>query len=249
MTCTTGHRRMVRSEMTNSQQRRWWTAAVAIAVGSLDVVAAFAGSSIALPFKGGCVSVQVRADSTLVLAGSSCSTRREALRSVGSFGVGMMCANSEGDMKKWGVASNSERDQAMGFLSAEADVAESEDVVARRRARAQLLARQAREALDAAREAEKHARNVKAKLTGQMKTQGAETPKFSNGLSSMLNPVAIQMAADQGEYLRRCPIRQMQEDLTEIRCGIMNIVGNLGPQNLLALGVVLYAISVIQISN
>jgi len=221
---------------------------VAIAVGSLDVVAAFAGSSIALPFKGGCVSVHTRADSSLVLAGSSCPTRREALRSVGSLGVGMMCANSEGDIKKWGVAS-SERDQAMGFLSAEAEVAESQDVVAMRQARAQLLAQQAREALDAAREAEEHARKVKAKLTGNMTSEEAEMPKFSNGLSSMLNPVAMQMAADQGEYLRRCPIRQMQEDLTEIRCGIMNIVGNLGPQNLLALGVVLYAISVIQISN
>jgi len=217
-------------------------------VGSLDVVAAFAGSSIALPFKGGCVSVHTRADSSLVLAGSSCPTRREALRSVGSLGVGMMCANSEGDIKKWGVAS-SERDQAMGFLSAEAEVAESQDVVAMRQARAQLLAQQAREALDAAREAEEHARKVKAKLTGNMTSEEAEMPKFSNGLSSMLNPVAMQMAADQGEYLRRCPIRQMQEDLTEIRCGIMNIVGNLGPQNLLALGVVLYAISVIQISN
>jgi len=160
----------------------------------------------------------------------------------------MMCANSEGDIKKWGVAS-SERDQAMGFLSAEAEVAESQDVVAMRQARAQLLAQQAREALDAAREAEEHARKVKAKLTGNMTSEEAEMPKFSNGLSSMLNPVAMQMAADQGEYLRRCPIRQMQEDLTEIRCGIMNIVGNLGPQNLLALGVVLYAISVIQISN
>ena len=221
---------------------------MAIAVGSLDVVAAFAGSSIALPFKGGCVSVHTRADSSLVLAGSSCPTRREALRSVGSLGVGMMCANSEGDIKKWGVAS-SERDQAMGFLSAEAEVAESQDVVAMRQARAQLLAQQAREALDAAREAEEHARKVKAKLTGNMTSEEAEMPKFSNGLSSMLNPVAMQMAADQGEYLRRCPIRQMQEDLTEIRCGIMNIVGNLGPQNLLALGVVLYAISVIQISN
>ena len=65
----------------------------------------------------------------------------------------------------------------------------------------------------------------------------------------MLSPVALQMAADQGEYLRRCPVRQMQEDLAEIRCGVMNIVGALGPANLLAFGALLYASSVVQLSQ
>ena len=35
----------------------------------------------------------------------------------------------------------------------------------------------------------------------------------------------------------------------QIKCGVMNFVGKLGPTNLLTLGFVLYVISVLQISN
>ena len=136
----------------------------------------------------------------------------------------------------------------MGFLAAGAAPAETKrsETAEARAARALLLAQQAREALEAALEAEELARRVKAMSAPAVPAQ-APKPR-SNGLSGMLSPVALQMAAGQGEYLRRCPIRQMQEDLAEIRCGVMNIVGNLGPANLLALGAVLYAISVLQLS-
>lgn len=219
---------------------------MAVAVGSLDAVAAFSGPSIALraaSCHGGLKNM--RDASVSILAGPASLRRRERLWSAGAFELGMSAA---GDNKKdW--SPSSERDQAMGFLSAQAEITEIvQDAAGTKQVRAQLLAQQAREALDAAREAEEHAKNVKAKMSASSQVEVKEKT-FSNGLSSMLNPVAMQMAADQGEYLRRCPIRQMQEDLTEIRCGVMNIVGNLGPQNLLALGVVLYAISVIQISN
>lgn len=150
------------------------------------------------------------------------------------------------DAEGWGVVS--ERDQAMGFLAAGAASVETKgnEPAEARLARAQLLAQQAREALEAAHEAEELARRVKEMSAAMIP---AQPPKpRSNGLSGMLSPVALQMAAGQGEYLRRCPIRQMQEDLVEIRCGVMNIVGNLGPANLLALGAVLYVISVLQLS-
>ena len=133
-----------------------------------------------------------------------------------------------------GLGATSEGDQAMGFLAA----------TAKRAARAQLLAQQAREAREAANEAEEVARRVKAKMGV------AQAPKkpASNGLSGMLSPVALRMAADQGEYLRRYPVHQMQKDLAEIRCGVVNIVGALGPGNLLTLGALLYVLSVVQLS-
>jgi len=149
------------------------------------------------------------------------------------------------DEKNWGAT---ERDQAMGFLSAEMVPAGTErEPAASREARAQLLAQQAKEALDAARDAEQHAEGLRIKL-GSKKVSDSPAPR-SNGLSGMLTPVAMQMSSSQGEYLRQCPIRQMQEDLKEIRCGVMNIVGRLGPANLLALGAVLYTISVVQLSH
>ena len=40
----------------------------------------------------------------------------------------------------------------------------------------------------------------------------------------------------------------MQKDLAEIRCGVVNIVGALGPGNLLTLGALLYVLSVVQLS-
>jgi hypothetical protein len=153
--------------------------------------------------------------------------------------MGMMGADFEGNKD---LGALSERDQAMGFLTAEAL-----DTVETRQARARLLAQEAQDAHDAAKEAAELAKRVKAQLGT---SQSVKAPQAkSNGLSGMLSPVALKMATQQGEYIRRCPIRQMQEDLLEIRCGVMNIVGALGPQNLLALGAVLYVISVIQISN
>jgi hypothetical protein len=137
----------------------------------------------------------------------------------------------------------------MGFLSAEAVTdASALSPAQSSQMRAELLARQAKEAMEAAREAEERAKAVKEKLGPAAPSAGAGVAG-GNGLSAMLSPMAVKMANSQGEYLRTCPVRQMQEDLREIRCGVMNIVGALGPQNLLALGAVLYVISVIQISQ
>lgn len=147
--------------------------------------------------------------------------------------------------KDW--SPQAERDLAMGFLAA-SPAAESCGTTESNNEKAELLAKQASEALEAAYEAEVRARDVREKL-GSVSKAGDAKPKTNNGLSGMLSPVAMQMASDQAEYLGRCPIRQMQEDLSEIRCGVMNIIGKLGPQNLLALGFVLYLISVVQISN
>ena len=208
----------------------WWAA------GSVEIVAAFvapAAAGLAAGGRGGALRAGL---------GSGPSRAPRCLPSLAAE------RRPATDAEGWGVVS--ERDQAIGFLAAGVAPAEtkwSETAEARAaRAAAQLLAQQAREALQAAHEAEELARRVKAMSAA---TVPAQAPKpRSNGLSCMLSPVALQMAAGQGEYLRRCPIRQMQEDLAEIRCGVMNIVGNLGPANLLALGAVLYAISVLQLS-
>jgi hypothetical protein len=203
----------------------WWAA------GSIEMVAAFvapAASGLAAGARGGARRAGLGASALLAPRGlpSLAAERRPA-----------------GDAEGWGLVS--ERDQAMGFLEAGAAPVETKWSETAE-ARAARLAALAREALEAAHEAEERARRVKAMSAV---TVPAQAPKpRSNGLSGMLSPVALQMAAGQGEYLRRCPIRQMQEDLAEIRCGVMNIVGNLGPANLLALGAFLYAISVIQLS-
>lgn len=229
-----------------AQGRRWWVeAAAAAALGSLECVCAFvvpAGAGVAIRSSGGshaeCVTLSRH---TRLGAGP---TAYQSRTSLGATGMGMLGAESNGK-KDW-VGPTSERDQAMGFLSAEAVPGTERDSAETRQVKAKLLAQEAKVALEAAYAAEAHAKSVKAKLGGD---KVVPSPKVnSNGLSHMLSPVAMRMTESQGEYLRRCPIRQMQEDLLEIRCGVMNIVGALGPQNLLALGAVLYAISVIQLS-
>jgi len=232
-----------------TRARSWWASAAAMALGSIDVVAAFAGPSAAGLMTCSSASARLAASDATpghAVAHAGPVRANRCGKTVRTRWLGAkMSAEGGGDTEKWGRIS--ERDQAMGFLSAEA-VAVSPEIesAASRQARAQLLAQQAREALEAAKEAEDRAKEVRIKL-GVAPVKRSE-PTRSNGLSGLLSPVAMQMVTEQGEYLRRCPIRQMQEDLLEIRCGVMNIIGHLGPQNLLALGAVLYAISVIQIS-
>ena len=210
--------------------RSWWAL---VAAGSLEAAAAFAAAAAAVR------PPAWRAGGALLRAGPAVRPRRG--------GPALAAGREPADAGDWGATS--ERDQAMGFLAAEAVPAGSERAsdAATRAARAELLAQQAREALEAANEAEELARRVKAKMGVSAAAQAPKKPA-GNGLSGMLSPVALKMAADQGEYLRRCPVRQMQEDLAEIRCGVMNIVGALGPANLLTLGALLYVISVVQLS-
>ena len=215
--------------MSVTGRRRWWATVAAVSFGALDVVAAWSAPPAALPRSLALVPAQPARPS---------SSRASKVRASGALYLGMEGGGKAGG-KDW--SARAERDLAMGFLTADAPTAAQT-------AKAERLAQRAREAIEAADEAEERAKIVRAKL-GTVSKDGGDALKKSNGLSSMLSPVAMQMAAGQAEYLGRCPIRQMQEDLTEIRCGVMNIVGKLGPQNLLALGFVLYVISVVQISN
>ena len=219
--------------MLSKQGKSWWAVASAVTLVSVESVSAFFLPAAAgvRPFVAG-LDASSRHHATAGPAGHKRS-------SPGAWRMGLMGADFEGNKD---LGALSERDQAMGFLTAEAL-----DTVETRQARARFLAQEAQDAHDAAKEAAELAKRVKAQL-GTSRSVKAPQAK-SNGLSGMLSPVALKMATQQGEYIRRCPIRQMQEDLLEIRCGVMNIVGALGPQNLLALGAVLYVISVIQISN
>lgn len=219
--------------------RSWWPAVAAVAVGALDAVAAFSSGPL------GAAARPLHTRATAASPSLHLARRSVTVRAGGFLRLGM---ESETGSKDW--RPQTERDLAMGFLSADAPAPVHSAAASNgSQAKAELLAQQAREALEAAYEAEELAKSVKAKLGGASKIGEGTTPKVSNGLSGMLSPVAMQMASGQAEYLSRCPIRQMQEDLSEIKCGVMNIVGKLGPTNLLTLGFVLYVISVLQISN
>ena len=222
--------------------RCWWPAAAAVAVGTLDAVAAFSSG----PLGAAARPLTARAAvASAALPSPQLARRGSTVREAGLLRLGM---ESDTGSKDW--SPRNERDLAMGFLTANAPAAAKPATASKgSQAKAELLAQQAREALEAAYEAEELAKSVKAKLGGASKIGKETKPKLSNGLSGMLSPVAMQMASGQAEYLSRCPIRQMQEDLSEIRCGVMNIAGKLGPTNLLALGFVFYVISVIQISS
>ena len=219
--------------MRGNGRRSWWATAAAVSVGALDVVAAWSAPPAALPLSLALVPARPALPRL---------SRDSTVRTSGALHLGME-GGGKASGKDW--SARAERDLAMGFLTADAPTAAP---TAAQIAKAARLAQRAREAMEAADEAEERAKSVRAQL-GTVSKDGSDAPKKSNGLSGMLSPVAMQMAAGQAEYLGRCPIRQMQEDLTEIRCGVMNIVGKLGLQNLLALGFVLYAISVVQISN
>ena len=219
-----------------AHRRRWWACAVTAAFASLEGVAAFGGVGAVSSVPG------IQPVARTVLATHARGTLAPCRGQRKVSGLALMCGRGA-----WDDAS--ERDQAMGFLSAEAVTdASALSPAQTSQMRAELLARQAKEAMEAAREAEERAKAVKEKLGPAAPSAGAGVAG-GNGLSAMLSPMAVKMANSQGEYLRTCPVRQMQEDLREIRCGVMNIVGALGPQNLLALGAVLYVISVIQISQ
>lgn len=65
----------------------------------------------------------------------------------------------------------------------------------------------------------------------------------------MLDPMAAAMLEGQGDYMRSCPVTEILESLEETRCGVMQAFSALQPSTLLGLAAVMYAISVLQLSQ
>mmetsp|Transcript_52758 Transcript_52758/g.107632 ORF Transcript_52758/g.107632 Transcript_52758/m.107632 type:complete len:219 (+) Transcript_52758:144-800(+) len=132
------------------------------------------------------------------------------------------------------------RDQAIGFLASEPFTEVSEGAG---------LENQLRKAMKEAEAAEARAEAIRsARSQMRKKTRGAGSSR-GNGLSSMLDPMAMAMVESQSDYVRRCPVKDIQEAMELTRCGVMLAFSKLEPRTLLGAAMIMYAISVLQISQ
>ena len=144
-----------------AHRRRWWACAVTAAFASLEGVAAFGGVGVLSSAPG----IQPVPRTVLATRARDSLASCRGQRKVSD--LALMCARGA-----WDEAS--ERDQAMGFLSAEAVTdASALSPAQTSQMRAELLAQQAKEAMEAAREAEERAKAVKEKLGPAAPSAGA----------------------------------------------------------------------------
>mmetsp|Transcript_7054 Transcript_7054/g.14136 ORF Transcript_7054/g.14136 Transcript_7054/m.14136 type:complete len:195 (+) Transcript_7054:113-697(+) len=125
------------------------------------------------------------------------------------------------------------RDDALGFLAGETDATES-------------LEAQLRTAMREAEAAEAKAEQLRAEFSASKK--GQQVPQ-TNGLSAMLDPMANAMLQEQSDYMRQCPVTEILESLEETRCGVMQAFSVLRPSTILGAALIMYAISVLQLSQ